>query len=115
LTIELDFVIDGIVDYSKNLIECLSRYADGRIKTGFAVNGESFKYYASGTELVSLNLVEGQRIKLSFIVEPKSIQYPMCYTFLDGIISKVISYDSTYDFNNNPANPGYLKIDSTGG
>ena len=51
-------MIDGVLDYNKNLIECLSRHTDGTIKTGFAVNGDSFKYYASGTELVSLNLVE---------------------------------------------------------
>ena len=39
----------------------------------------------------------------------------MCYTYLNGIISKVINYKSNHDFTNNPAHPGYLKIDSTGG
>ena len=114
-TIELDFMIDGILDYDQNLIECLSLYNDKVIKTGFVVKGDTFKYYASGKELVSLNLVEGKRIKLSFVIEPKSIQYPLCYTYLDGIISNVTNYDLTHDFVNNPENPGYLKINSIGG
>lgn len=114
LTIELDFMIDGILDYEANLMECLSRTSTG-IWTGFAVKGDTFKYYVNEKELVSLNLVEGKRIKLSFVIEASSSQtYPMCYTFLDGIISNVVNYDKGYDFSNSTY-PGYLKIDSTGG
>jgi hypothetical protein len=65
--------------------------------------------------LTTLTIVEGKRIRLSFVIEPTSETYPMCYTYLDGIISKAINYDKTYDFKNNPQNPGYLKINSTGG
>lgn len=116
MTIELDFMIDGIFDYDTHFIECLSYRADGTIKTGFVVKGDTFKYYASGSELVSLNLVEGKRIKLAFVVEPEnSDKYPMCYTFLDGIISNVFSYLEDDDFENNPQNPAYLKINSDGG
>lgn len=115
-TVELDFMIDGIWDYDSNLIECLSYYGDGSIKTGFVVKGDTFRYYASGEELVSLNLVEGKRIKLGFVIEPKGAEeYPMCYTYLDGIISNVFNYLNTYDFNNNSANPAELKISSEGG
>ena len=123
LTIELDFMIDGIFDYDCNFIECLSLYADKTIKTGFVVKGDTFKYYASGSELVSLNLVEGKRIKLAFVIEPQDqkdhegniIPYPMCYTFLDGIISNVFHYLENDDFRNNAQNPAYLKINSDGG
>lgn len=123
LTIELDFMIDGIFDYDCNFIECLSNYGDGKIKTGFVVKGDTFKYYASGSELVSLNLVEGKRIKLAFVIEPenmkdsegKTIPYPMCYTFLDGIISNVFHYLENDDFRNNSQNKAYLRINSNGG
>ena len=123
LTIELDFMIDGIFDYDCNFIECLSYYGDNTIKTGFVVKGDTFKYYASGSELVSLNLVEGKRIKLAFVIEPqnmkdsegKTIPYPMCYTFLDGIISNVFHYLEDDDFRNNAQNKAYLRINSDGG
>lgn len=118
LTIELDFMIDGILDYSANLIECVSRNSDESIKTGFVVQGDTFKYYITGKEdpLVSLNLVEGERIKLSFVIEASSSQeFPMCYTFLNGIISNVVNYDKGYDFGNSSHSPGYLKINSAGG
>ena len=118
LTIELDFMIDGILDYNANLIECVSRNSDESIKTGFVVQGDTFKYYITGKEdpLVSLNLVEGKRIKLSFVIEASSSQkFPMCYTFLNGIISNVVNYSAGYDFGNSSHSPGYLKINSTGG
>ena len=116
LTIELDFRISGVLDYDAHLMECISRDNLGDIKTGFFITGNTFNYWASGKELVSLNIVEGQRIKLSYVIEPlESEKYPMCYTYLNGIISDVHNYQATDDFLNNPQNPGYLKIDSTNG
>lgn len=117
-TIELDFMIDGIFDYDANLIECLSYTGAGAIKTGFVVQGDTFKYYAGAKELVSLSLVKGKRIKLSFVIEQKnSNDYPMCYTFLNGIISNVFNYDKGVqgNFANNAQNPAHLKINSEGG
>lgn len=116
LTIELDFRISGVLDYDANLIECISKNAVGDIKTGFFITGNSFNYWASGKELTRLNLVEGQRIKLSYVIEPQSAhEFPMCYTYLNGIISSVYSQKESDDFVNHPQNPGYLKIDSTNG
>jgi hypothetical protein len=62
-------MIAGVTNYNTHLMKCLSYDAAGAIKTGFAITGDTFKYYASGNELVSLNLVQNQRIKLSFVVE----------------------------------------------
>ena len=42
LTIELDFSIDGVLDYNADLIKCISYYADNSIKTGFCVKGDKF-------------------------------------------------------------------------
>jgi hypothetical protein len=70
LTIELDFKVSGILDYDAHLMECVSRDNLGDIKTGFFVTGNTFNYWASNKELVSLNIVEGQRIKLTYVIEP---------------------------------------------
>ena len=116
VTIELDFKLSGILNYTQPIMECLSYDNLGGVKTGFRVTGDKFKYYASGKELVSLDLVTDQRIKLSYVVEPTSADtYPMCYTYLNGIISDAHNYQATDDFGNNPQRKGYLKVDSTAG
>jgi hypothetical protein len=116
LTIELDFKISGVLDYDAHLMECVSRDLTGAIKTGFFITGNSFNYWASSKELTKLNLVEGQRIKLSYVIEPDAADnFPMCYTYLNGIISSVYSKKESDDFTNHPQNPAYLTIDSTFG
>jgi hypothetical protein len=61
ITIELDFKLSGILDYSDDarLIECVSLDNNKNIKTGFYITGDKFKYYASSNAnpLVSLDLV----------------------------------------------------------
>ena len=116
VTIELDFKLSGILNYTAPIMECLSYDNVGAIKTGFRITGDKFKYYASGKELVSLDLVTDKRIKLSYVVEStNSNDFPMCYTYLNGIISDVHHYQATDDFNNNPQKKAYLKVDSTAG
>lgn len=116
ITIELDFKLSGILNYSEEqarLIECLSYDNNGKIKTGFFVTGDKFKYYASGKELVSLDLVADQRIRLTQVIEASNSQeFPMCYTYLNGILSNVYNYKNSDDFTNSSAYPGYLKINS---
>ena len=115
LTIELDFMLTGILDYGANFIECLSRNSGGDIKTGFVVQGDQFKYYANSAKeaLFSLNLVQNKRIRLSVVIENGDYNDPMCYAYLNGIISNAINYGNN-DFTN-----GYqkanLKFNSTGG
>jgi hypothetical protein len=109
-------MIDGVTDYNANLIECLSyqEAAKTSIATGFTITGDTFKYYASNSELVSLNLVQNERIRLSFVMEPKSENgTPMCYTYLNGIISNIKRRGNS-DFENS-ATKAELKINSAGG
>ena len=116
LTIELDFMLTGILDYDAHFIECLSYNADDTIKTGFVVQGDQFKYYASSAEepLFSLSLVQNRRIRLSVVIESESIDYPMCYAYLNGIISNAINYGKKDNFANG-TKKAYLKFDSQGG
>jgi hypothetical protein len=40
LTIELDFMFSGVLDYSKPLIQCLSIDNNNNISTGFHITGQ---------------------------------------------------------------------------
>lgn len=121
LTVELDFRMSGVTDYNTPLISCMACDNLGAYKTGFIVTGDSYDYYASGKQIVHLNLVEGERIKLSCVIEPTSAQkYPMCYTYLDGIISNAINYAADVDFTDDakdsqPDYQGLLRINSAAG
>jgi tRNA splicing ligase len=39
LTVELDFKIDSVLDYDKNIINCVSTDRDGTIYAGFRITG----------------------------------------------------------------------------
>lgn len=125
-TIELDFTLKGILDYNENLIECVSRYNDGSIKTGFTVSGDKFRYYVNGTQVdeegnisyfSTFDLVENKRMRISFVIENKSDTWPLCYTYLNGLCSGIQSYlPEAFDgFSNYSSDPAYLKVDSTAG
>lgn len=117
LTIELDFKVSGILDYSESarLIECLSYYNDGTIYSGFYVTGNSFNYYASGNSIVQIDLVEGKRIRLAFVIEQSSTQeFPMCFTYLNGHMCGAKNYYST-DIFTDAQIPAYFKINSNYG
>ncbi len=60
LTIELDFMFSGVLDYSKPLIHCLSKYEDNgeeRIQTGFNITGQkatlNSAYYKATTTAIN--------------------------------------------------------------
>lgn len=115
MTIELDFKIDGVTDYDTELIKCISTNKDGVIQCGFAITGNTMKFYTNSTQS-TLNLVEGKRIKLTYLIEPRKNQkFPMVYTYLDGIISKVISYAETDSFKESTDHPARLQITSEAG
>jgi hypothetical protein len=69
LTIELDFKVSNVVDYDEKLISWLSYDSSGNPWTGFEVTGNRFSYYASGSRIVSLDIVENERIKLTYVIE----------------------------------------------
>jgi hypothetical protein len=45
-----------------------------------------------------LDLVENKRIKLTYVIEPNNIDYPMCYTYLNGIRSNAYPYAANITF-----------------
>jgi hypothetical protein len=129
MTIELDFEISGVLDYDTSLIKCISTDIDGNINVGFDITGNSVKFYnsrlngsigADGTQktLMSLNIVEGKRIRVSFVIEPNTGEegyFPMCYTYLDGKLSaaKIYSTGDSFKDSSNPAIFEVLSDDAT--
>jgi hypothetical protein len=60
-------------------------------------------------------MVEGQRIKISYVVEKNDVDFPMILAYLNGIISNVSKYEKTdrlIDASGDGSTPGTLTIDS---
>lgn len=123
MTFELDFKISGVLDYNQSLIECISRAKDGTISSGFQVFGDEFKIHAAGAWMDaagnaqssnSMNLVENQRIRLSYVVESNKYEdFPMCYIYLNGILSYVNTYNKENAIFQDTYTTATLKLDST--
>lgn len=129
-TLEIDFEVNGTLDYSKNLISCLSTTTTGTILTGLAITGNTASFYNSRKNgsvndkgesigaLTSVNIVEGKRVRLSVVVEPYSEtdnKYPMCYMYLDGKLSNAGAYIKEDSFADNESDPACFRVDSTVG
>lgn len=126
LTIELDFEINGILDYDVPSITCISYDQTKKIpQCGFEVVGDKIKMYNSELNgqidattgksrgvLASQTLVEGKRMRLSFVIEPKSIKFPMCYTYLNGKLSSAVIYGENDKFKDG-FHPATLNINSS--
>ena len=113
MTIELDFEIDGILNYQSELIKCLSRTLEGKAQVGFTVTGDRISLYGGGSKLLSLNLVEGKRTKISFVIEPNtgSIEFPMVYGYINGKLSGAVFHEGA-SFKEISTNPAILNINS---
>jgi hypothetical protein len=115
-TVEIDFEINGILDYESELLSCLSKTKDGDINVGFAVVGNKVSIYGSPTPLAMLTLVEGKRTRVSFVIEPNTgtIEFPLVYGYLNGIISSVADYKKvTESFQDTIDSPAYIIADSS--
>lgn len=122
MTIELDFEIRGVLDYDTEIIKCISTNKDKVNQVGFAITGNKVIFYNSRLNggvndkgenvgsLMSLNIIEGKRIRLSFVIEPNTgtVNYPMCYTYLDGKLSAAVIYGVNDAFKDSTDNPAKL-------
>lgn len=125
LTIELDFEVDGILDYTKPIISCISRDADKIPAVGFEVVGDKVKFYNNRlngistdekvkSALTNQTIVEGKRVKISMVVEPNNgtVDFPMCYTYLNGKLTEAVIFAENDRFIDNYY-PATLAVDST--
>ena len=136
-TIELDFKLSGVTDFTKPLIHCLSRDANGTIQAGFNITGQDSTFntllvQATGGQLkednaqnqayntqlqgMTARFIENERIHLTWTIDNKRNDYPMIRTYLNGKVSGITQYDKTEDsLQDNPADKARLIIDSTHG
>jgi hypothetical protein len=104
-------------------VRCISTDKDGIIYAGFRITGGKAYLYTSikngiTGDPVVLNMVEDQRIKITYVVEKNDVDFPMVLTYLNGIISNVSKYEKTdrfVDAGGDGSTPGTLTIDSTYG
>jgi hypothetical protein len=65
---------------------------------------------------MSLNLIEGERTRLAFVIEPNKSDanfYPMAFGYLNGKLSKAVLYSKSMSFEDNDGDPATLTMDST--
>lgn len=101
MTIELDFKIQSVLNYNKELIKCYAQDKNGTIFGGFAIYANEARFYTknlnTSDSCIKFNLIDGKRIKLTFKMETDSINYPMILTYLNGIMSKAQNYVTKID------------------
>jgi hypothetical protein len=119
-TIELDIAMSGILNYEADIIKCVSTNKDDEIRCGFTITGNKIYFFSDKQNtkekpLTVMDLAEEERVRLSFVVEPNAKgtknNFPMIYTYLNGIISSVVSYGETASFKDS-INPATLLIAS---
>lgn len=111
LTIELDFTIRGVLNYTTDIIKCISTTREGNPIVGFTVTGDKAYLYGGSTQLMSLSLVEGKRTKISFVIEPNtgSVAFPMVYGYVNGKLSGAVMY-KTASFQESIDDPAILQV-----
>ena len=141
-TIELDFMVSGVTDFSKPLIKCLSYKDENTIQVGFNITGqestlntglikatgasiiegdeEENQSYNTAIQGLTAKFIENKRIHLTWVVESKNNKYPMIKTYLNGVLSGITQYisagTSADDFMSENINrPARLILDSTYG
>jgi hypothetical protein len=118
MTIELDFKILSVLDYTKELIKCYAQDKDGTIFGGFAIYANEARFYTKNLNTedscIKFNLIDGERIKLTFKVEAGTTKYPMILTYLNGIVSNATNYSPKTDGITTHADvPELFTVDST--
>ena len=122
-TIELDFRVSKVIDYSQPLITCLSYDALGEILCGFNITGEVATFnthkikattgtiieddseeaqtYNTQIQGLTAKFAEGERIHLSWAIDKKIANqiggkaHPLIKTYINGIISGIAEYNPT--------------------
>lgn len=137
-TIELDFMVSGVTDYSKPLISCLSYNNEDEIFSGLRVTGqeatlnselihtanavisenEEDESYNTKIQALTNRFTENERMHISLVIGRKTTGNikPLIYTYLNGVISGITEYDNNDHFEDmDPNNPSKIIIDSSYG
>jgi hypothetical protein len=107
-----------VLDYTKELISCYATDKDNNIFGGFAIYANEARFYTRNLNneknCIKFNLIDGERIKLTFKIEDIGQEYPMVLSYLDGIVSNATSYSEKTDaIITHVDNPETFTVDST--
>ena len=111
-TIELDFCVSEVTNYTAPLISCLSYTNDNQILCGFQITGEAATFNtqnikATGSAIIddddhqeyntqvqglTTKFTEGERIHLTWVVQKNTEEHPMIKTYINGIVSGISEY-----------------------
>lgn len=128
-TIEFDFSVSGVTDYNSNIIEYISTDDINNPCVGFKMTGNQICLLNSrlngantivdeetgeilDNTLIPLSVVEGKRMRISYVVEPKTKKWPMCLAYVNGILAGATILKTTDDNNFEEINTASLKINS---
>jgi stage V sporulation protein D (sporulation-specific penicillin-binding protein) len=73
------------------------------------------QFYRSANKLLSTAILESKRIRITYVIEPKTVKDPMCYCYLNGKIVGISTYLPGTDSFANSIYPAKLVADSTYG
>lgn len=128
-TIEFDFSVSGITDYNSNIIEYISTDNINNPCVGFKMTGNQICLLNSrlngantiidedtgeilDNTLIPLSVVEGKRMRISYVVEPKTKEWPMCLAYVNGILAGATILKKTDNNDFKEINTTSLKINS---
>ena len=117
MTIELDFEISGVTDYNKPLLSCISSedLIGQKYSTGFVLYGNEICLHSFSNKLLSTAILESKRIRITYVIEPKTTKDPMCYCYLNGKVIGIVNYLPGTDSFGDNLYPAKIMADSTYG
>lgn len=128
-TIEFDFSVFGITDYNANIIEYISTDNINNPCVGFKMTGNQICLLNSrlngvniivdeetgeilDNTVIPLSVVEGKRMRISYVVESKTKDWPMCLAYVNGILAGATILKKTANNDFKEINTTSLKINS---
>ena len=95
VTVEVEMATHNVRDYDSIVMSCLSN------GIGFKIASQYAQFNSEQTQ-ISMQFKEDQRVRVSFVVEPKSLNR-LIYVFVNGIMCGAIQYATDDNFQQSPA------------
>lgn len=106
LTVEIEMSTNNVRDYDSVVLSCLS---GGR---GFKITSQ-YAELKSEQSSISMQFKEEDRVRLSFVVEPKALNR-LIYVYVDGIMCGCLQYAPDDNFQQNPATGIVIGAETSG-
>ena len=90
-TIEIDFATRDVLNYDAVIISCMSG------NRGFSLTTQKATLKSEQSE-VNTQYKEDEHVRISFVIEKRTEQYPLFYIYINGVMSGVVQYPSDDDF-----------------